>query len=76
MLKIHLEQNSQLLIDKRANTGLKDINDPKAFIKCSNDMDDIFENIEEYNTNEKQKKLIVFGDMIAYMLSNKKLVQQ
>ena len=39
-------------------------------------MDDIFENIEEYNTNEKQKKLIVFGDMIAYMLSNKKLVRK
>ena len=75
MLKIHLEQNSQLLIDKRVNTGLKDINDPKAFIKCSNNMDDIFENIEEYNTNEKQKILIVFGDMIAYVLSNKKLVQ-
>ena len=38
-------------------------------------MDDIYKNIEEYNPNKKQKILIVFDDMIAYMLSNKKLVQ-
>ena len=36
-------------------------------------MDDIHKNIEEYNLNEKRKILIVFGDMIADMLSNKKL---
>ena len=38
-------------------------------------MDDIYKNIEEYNPNKKQKILIVFDDMIAYMRSNKKLVQ-
>ena len=36
-------------------------------------MDDIYKNIEEYNTNKKQKILIDFDDMIADMLSNKKL---
>ena len=36
-------------------------------------MDDIHKNIEEYNLNEKRKILIVFGDMITDMLSNKKL---
>ena len=36
-------------------------------------MDDIYKNIEEYNPNKKQKILIVFDDMIADMLSNKKL---
>ena len=36
-------------------------------------MDDIYKNIEEHNTNKKQKKLIVFDDMIAEMLSSKKL---
>ena len=36
-------------------------------------MDDIYENIEEYNPNKKRKILIVFDDMIADMLSNKKL---
>ena len=35
-------------------------------------MDDIYENIEEYNPNKKQKTLIAFDDMIADMLINKK----
>ena len=36
-------------------------------------MDDIYKNIEEYNPNKKCKILIVFDDMIAGMLGNKKL---
>ena len=36
-------------------------------------MDDIYKNIEEYNPNKKQKILIVFDDMIANMLRNKKV---
>ena len=36
-------------------------------------MDDIYKNIEEYNPNEKRKILILLDDIIAYMLSNKKL---
>ena len=36
-------------------------------------MDDIYKNIEKYNPNKKLKILIVFDDMIANMLSNKKL---
>ena len=35
-------------------------------------MDDIYKIIEEYNSNRKRKILIVFNDMIADMLSNKK----
>ena len=35
-------------------------------------MDDIYKNIEEHNPNTKQKILILFDDMIADMLSNKK----
>ena len=38
-------------------------------------MDDIYKNIEEYNPNKKRKILIVFDDVIAEMLSNKKLIQ-
>ena len=45
----------------------------KAFIEYSNDMDDIYINIEEYNPNKKRKILIVFNDMIADMLSITKL---
>ena len=36
-------------------------------------MDDIYKNIEEYNPNKKRKILVVFNDMIADMLNNKKL---
>ena len=45
----------------------------KLFIEYSDDMYDIYKNIEDYNPNKKQKMLIVFDDMIADMLSNKKL---
>ena len=36
-------------------------------------MDDIYKNIEEYNPNKKRKILIILDDMIADILSNKKL---
>ena len=77
--KIHLYAKDpykvkyQLLITKRESTGLKYLNDSKAFIEQSNDMYDIFKNIEEYNVNKKCKVLTVFDDMIADILSNKKL---
>ena len=38
-------------------------------------MDDIYKNIEQYNPNKKRKILIVFDDMIADMLNNKKINQ-
>ena len=65
------EAKYQLLINKRESTGSKYLNDSKAFIEYSNDMDDIYKNIEEYNPNKKRKILILF-DMIADMLSNRK----
>ena len=55
----------QSLINKREGTGLQRCNDSKAFIKYSTDMDDIYENIEEYNPNEERKILIIFDDMNA-----------
>ena len=61
----------QFLINKWESTGLKHFNDSKAFIEYSNDMDNIYKNIEEYNPNKKHKILIVFHDMIADMLTNK-----
>ena len=66
------EAKYQLLINKRKSTGLKYLNNSKAFIEYSNDMDDIYKNIEECNLNKKQKMLIVFDDMIADMLSNER----
>ena len=67
------EGKYQLLINKRESTGLQYLNDSKAFIEFSNEMDNIYKNIEEYNRNKKRTILIVFDDMIANTLSNKKL---
>ena len=55
------------------SAGLKHLNDCKSFVEYSNDMDDIYKNIEKYNPNKKCKILIVFDDIIADMFSNKKL---
>ena len=38
----------------------------------SNDMQDVYKNIEDYNPGKKLKILIVFDDMIADMTNNKK----
>ena len=67
------EAKYQFLINKQESTDLKHLNDSKDFTEYSNDMDDIHKNIEEYNRSKKQKILIVFNDMNADMLSNKKL---
>ena len=48
----------------------------KRFIEYSNDMDDIYKNIEEYNPNKKRKILIAFDEMVTDILSNKNLIQQ
>ena len=54
MLKICMKPNIKLLFNKRENTGLKYFNDSKAFTEFSNDIDDIYKNIEECNLNKKQ----------------------
>ena len=65
------EAKHQFLINKREITGLKNFNDSKAFIEYSNDTDDIYKNVEEYNPNKKRRILIAFDDMISDMFSNK-----
>ena len=67
------ETKYQFLIDKRESTRLKHFNDPKAFIEYSNDMHDVYKNIDDYNPDKENKILIVFDDMIADMIHNKKL---
>ena len=47
----------------------------KRFIEYSNDMDDIYKNIEEYNPNKKRKILIAFDEMVTDILSKKNLIQ-
>ena len=63
----------QFLINKRESTGLNHFNDPKAFVEYSNDKQDVYKNIDEYNADKQRKILIVFDDMIADMINNKKL---
>ena len=62
-----------MLVNKQESAGLKQLNYSKAFIEYPNYMNDIYNNIKEYNSNKQRKTLIIFDDMIAYMLSNKKL---
>ena len=67
------EAKYQFLINKRKSTGLKHFNDPKAFIEHSNDIQDVYKNIEQYNIGKKRKILIAFDDMIADVINNEKL---
>ena len=67
------EDEYQFLIKKREGIGLKHFNDAKAFIEYSNDMCDVYKNINNYNPAKENKILIVFDDMIADMINNKKL---
>ena len=71
--KVTHEAKNQYLINKREKVGLDHFKDPKAFIKYSNDMQDVYKNIEDYNPNKKRKVLKVFDDIIAGIINNKRL---
>ena len=58
----------QFLIKKQENTCLNHLNDSRTFTEYSKDMDDIYKNIEEYNSNKERKILTVFDDLIVDML--------
>ena len=61
------------MINKREKVALNHFNDPKAFMEYSNDIQDVYINIEDYNPIKKRKVLTVFDDMIADMINNNKL---
>ena len=65
------EPKYEFLIKKHEDVGIKYCNDPNAFIECSNTMDDVYENIDNFNLNRK-RLLVVFDDMIADIMTNKK----
>ena len=67
------EAKYQYLINKHEKVGLDHFNDTKAFMEYSTDMLHVYKNIENYNADNKRKVLIVFGDMIADTINNKKL---
>ena len=66
------EPKYEYLIKKREDAGIKHLNNPNAFIECWNTMDDVYKNINDYNPIIKRKKLIVFDDMIADIMTNKR----
>ena len=65
------EPKYEYLINKREQAGIKNVDDPKAFIEYSDDMDDVLDDINNYNKNRDKKVLIVFDDMIADIEYNK-----
>ena len=65
------EEKYKFLINKRKQAGLKNLNDSKAFIEYSDDMDDVPDDVNNYNKNRDKKVLIVFDDMIADIEYNK-----
>ena len=66
------EPKYEILIKKCENAGIKYLNDPNAFLEWSYTMDDVYENINEYNPVRKRKKIIVFDKMIAEIMKNEK----
>ena len=65
------EPKYEYLINKREQAGIKNVNDHHAFIEYSNDMNDVLDDINNYNKNRDKKVLIVFDDMIADIEYNK-----
>ena len=66
------EKKYQFLINKREQAGIKNLNDPHAFIEYSNDMNDVLDDINDYNKNRDKKVLIIFDDMIADIMRSEK----
>ena len=65
------EPKYQFLIEKLKDAGIKHLNDPKASGEFLNTMDDVCNNMEDYNPYRKIKILIVFDDMVADIMINK-----
>ena len=66
------EKKYQYLINKREQAGIQNLNDPHAFIEYSNDMNDVLDDINNYNKNRDKKVLIIFDDMIPDIMSSEK----
>ena len=60
------------MIKKREDAGINHVNNPNAFIVCSDTLDDAYKDIDNYDPKRDKKVLIVFDDMIADIMGNKK----
>ena len=54
-----------------SKTATNLLNDSNAFIECLNTMDDVYENIDDYNPSRQRKILIAFDDMVADIMTKK-----
>ena len=72
-IKDPLESNYQLLIIGREKVGTEHLKNPKTFVDYSRKIDNVYENLADYNPTKNRRVLIVFDDMIADMKFNKKL---
>ena len=66
------EKKYQFLINKREKAGIKNLSDSHAFIEYSNDMNNVLDDINNYNKNRDKKVLIIFDDMIADIMRSEK----
>ena len=66
MQKIRMRQNIK-------DVGINHLNDPETFIEYLNEIHHVYKNIDDYNPDKENKILIVFDNMIADMIQNKKL---
>ena len=59
------EPKYEYLINKRKQAGIKNLDDPHAFIEYCYDMNDVYDDISNYNKKRDKKVLIIFDDMIS-----------
>ena len=69
------EPKYEYLINKREQTGIKNLNYPHAFIEYSDDMNDVLDDINNYNKNRDKKVLIAFDD-IEYNKNFKRIIKE
>ena len=49
------EPKYKILIKKQKDAEIKHVNDPNTFIECWNTMDEVYENIHDYDSSRKRK---------------------
>ena len=67
------EAKYQYLIKIHEKVNIDHHNDHRAYNEYSNDMRDVYKNINCYNPYKENKILTVLDDMVADMINNKKL---
>ena len=53
MQEIWMNENMNIWL--KNDVGIKHLNNPNAFIECSNTMDDVCDNINDYNSTEEER---------------------